>query len=83
MRNDDLNRTTVTGPGRERGTGPMILGILAVLVVLGLLFMWAPWSKNHTADSSSPGTTVGSSTNRPAAPASPTTTTPSAPSPNR
>jgi len=79
MRNDDLNRTTKTAPERGRGTGPMILGILAVLVVLGLVWMWAPWGDNTRSAVTGTGTTTGSSSARPGAsttpvaPASPTT----------
>jgi hypothetical protein len=39
MRNDDLNRDL----NRRDNMGGMILGALAVLAVLGALFMWAPW----------------------------------------
>jgi hypothetical protein len=88
MLNDDLNRNNlrrddVTGVNRRAGMGSGWMMLLAAAVVLGLLAMWAPWSNNHTADNSRPGTTVGSSTNRSTAPASPSTTAPAAPSPNR
>jgi ferric-dicitrate binding protein FerR (iron transport regulator) len=78
MQNDDLNHTTITGQGRER-TGPMLLGVIAILVVLALVWMWAPWSDNTQSAATGKGTTTGSSSARPgapmpqAAPASPTT----------
>jgi hypothetical protein len=75
MRND-LNRDV----GRRDNMGGMVIGALAVLAVLGILFMWAPWSGPRTADNTSPGTTVGSTANRPAAPAAPTAPAPAAPS---
>jgi hypothetical protein len=84
MRNDNLNRSDLnrdnlgsTEPVR-RGIGGMTIGILAVLAVLALLWAWAPWSGPRTANA--PGTTVGSSTNRPAAPA-PAAPVPTAPAP--
>jgi UDP-N-acetylmuramyl pentapeptide phosphotransferase/UDP-N-acetylglucosamine-1-phosphate transferase len=45
---------------------------LAILVVLALLFMWAPWSGPRMADNIAPFTTVGSSTTRPSDNLSPT-----------
>jgi len=64
MRNDNLDR-------REGGMSTPKMAGLAVLVVLALLFMWAPWSGPRVADNSAPFTTVGSSTNRPSANLSP------------
>jgi hypothetical protein len=67
---DNLSRDNLTGNrNRQNNTGGMILGTLAVLAVLAALFMWAPWSGPKTANNNSPGTTVGSSTTRPATPA--------------
>jgi hypothetical protein len=65
---------------REGGTSIYTMAGLAVLVVLALLFMWAPWSG---PDNSAPFTTVGSSTTRPSAnlsPSAPDPITPAAPS---
>ena len=84
MLNDDLNRrrdlNTGTGMNRRDNEigGMMIAAMVAAAVIIGL-FIWAPWNHTRTADNASPGTTVGSSTNRPAAPASPPSTSPAAP----
>jgi hypothetical protein len=84
LNRNDLNRNNLTGVDRRNtGMGGGWMMLLAAAVVLGLLFMWAPWSNNRTADNSRPGTTVGSSTNRPATPAAPTAPAPAAPSTNR
>ena len=64
MLNDDQNRPTNTDPRRIQTTGGMMVGALAVLAVLALVWMWAPWSSNHTADNSRPGIAVGSSMTR-------------------
>jgi hypothetical protein len=82
MLNDDQNRPTNTDPRRIQTTGGMMVGALAVLALLALVWMWAPWSSNHTADNSRPGTTVGSSTTRaPMAPnTAPAPAAPNAPS---
>jgi hypothetical protein len=69
---DDLNR-------RDTGMGSMAMWAIAAVTVFGLLFMWAPWSNHRTADNATPGTTVGSTANRPAAPASPAPVSPAAP----
>jgi len=81
MRSDDLNRTTITASGRRRATGPIILGILAVLVVLGLIWMWAPWGDNTRSAVTGTGTTSGSSSARPGA--STTPVAPASPAANR
>jgi len=68
---------------REGGTSIYKMAGLAVLVVLALLFMWAPWSGPRVADNSAPFTTVGSSTARPPAnlsPSAPDPITPATPS---
>jgi hypothetical protein len=87
MLNDDLNRRNDLNRGNGVDTrdkaGAMIIGALAVAAVIGALFMWAPWSGDRTASNTSPGTTVGSTANRPAAPASPGAPAPAAPSNNR
>jgi|EndMetStandDraft_7_1072992.scaffolds.fasta_scaffold3357264_1 hypothetical protein len=64
MRNGDLNRTTITGSGRGR-TGPMLLGVLAILAVLALVWMWAPWGDNTRSTATGTGPTTGSSSARP------------------
>jgi hypothetical protein len=80
-----LNRDDVTNQGRSMGV--MMVGALAVFAVLALVWAWAPWSGTRTADNSSPGTSVGSSTTRPSAPMAPNTApardTPAAPSTTR
>ena len=81
MRDDDLNRTTTAAPGRGQGTGPMLAGILVILVALALIWMWAPWGDTRSAVTNT-GTTVGSSTARPGAPGT-TPVTPATPAPNR
>lgn len=78
MRESDMER-------RGGMTTTMMAG-LAALVVLALLFMWAPWSGPRVADNAAPGITVGSSTTRPPAnitPVTPAPTTPAAPSTTR
>ena len=74
----------------DRGwSGNTLAGIAAVVAVLFILFMWAPWSGPRVANNTAPGTTVGSSTTRPAAPMAPntapapTTPAPAAPSTTR
>jgi hypothetical protein len=66
MRNDDLNR-------RDAGLSRGVIAAIAAVCVFAILFMWAPWSGPRVADNSAPGTTVGSSTTRPAAPMAPNT----------
>jgi hypothetical protein len=63
---DDLNR-------RGAGINTGLWAGIAIVVALVLVFMWAPWTNHRTADNAGPGTTIGSSTNRPATPASPAT----------
>jgi hypothetical protein len=83
---DDLNRTTRdddlrTTPDRGMANRSWI-AIAAVIIVLAIVFMWAPWKGSTVATNNGPNTTVGSST-RPAAPVAPTApapTTPAAPS---
>ena len=60
MRNDS--------PDRGLGTG-LLAGLGAAALVAALvIFVWAPWNSARVADKSTPDTTVGSSTSRPAAP---------------
>jgi hypothetical protein len=68
MLNDDMNRRADLNR-RDNGMGGMMIAALVVAAVLIGLFMWAPWSGDRTASNTSPGTTVGSSASRPAAPA--------------
>ena len=75
--NDGLDRRR--NLNEREGTGGMMVIALAVLAVLAVMFLWAPWKNTGTADNTSPGTTVGSSTTRPAPPASPTAPAPAAP----
>ena len=42
----------------DRGLGGMLIGGLASIVVLGLLYVWAPMG-SRTADNTPAGTTVG------------------------
>ena len=67
---------------RRDGVSSAWMWAIAAVVVLALLFMWAPWSNNHTASNSGASTTVGSSANRPSAPAAPNSTSPAAPAPS-
>jgi hypothetical protein len=78
MQNDLDNRSRLddrtTGVG-----GGTIAAIIAAVLILGALFLWSPWSGPHnTASNTSPSTTTGAGTNRPAGPA----TTPTAPPPS-
>jgi hypothetical protein len=81
------NRTSSTDPSRraagrtDTGMGGMILAAMAAIAIIAALFMWAPWSGPKIANNNAPGTTVGSSTTRPATPAAPASpaTTPAAP----
>jgi len=75
MLNDDLNRNRLAGtdPVRRNGMGGGMIALIAAVLVFGLLFMWAPWSGPRVADNTAPGTTTGSSTNRPSAPMAPNT----------
>ena len=56
---------------RRRGIGGgMIAAIIAVLLVAGALFTWAPWnsgSQSGTASNKSPSTTTGSANTTPPA----------------
>jgi hypothetical protein len=80
MLDDNQDRLTASNPNRrDSGIGTGMWAAIAAAVVLVLVFMWAPWSGPRTADNGSPGTTVGSSANRPAAPAAPTAPAPSPP----
>jgi hypothetical protein len=82
MLNDDMSRR-VDLNRRDNGMGGMMIAALVAAAVIIGLFMWAPWSGDRTASNTSPGTTVGSSTNRPAAPAAPSPAAPAAPSTTR
>ena len=82
MLNDDMNRRADLNR-RDNGMGGMMIAALVAAAVIIGLFMWAPWSGDRTASNTSPGTTVGSSTNRPAAPAAPSPAAPAAPSTTR
>jgi hypothetical protein len=70
---------------RNSGMNSAWMWAIAAVVVFGLLFMWAPWSSNRTADNAAPGSTVGSATTRPATPSAPVApaTTPAAPTTTR
>jgi hypothetical protein len=81
MLNDDLNRSDLnrdnrTGVDRRTGMGGGLIGLIVAAAVIAVLFMWAPWSGSKVADNTTPGTTVGSSTTRPAAPVAPTAPAP-------
>jgi hypothetical protein len=62
MRDDnDLDRRSAgaMGPGT-------IAAVIAVLAIIGAIFMWGPWSGNiNTAANPAPATTVGQSSNAP------------------
>lgn len=79
---DDLDRVDTRQTGMNTRT---MIAIAAVIAVLVIGFLWAPWSGPRTADNTGPGTTVGTA-NRPVAPVAPTApapATPAAPSTNR
>jgi hypothetical protein len=42
----------------DRGLGGMLIGALAIIVVLALVYVWARWD-TRTADNTPTGTTVG------------------------
>ena len=42
----------------DRGLGGMLIGALAIIVVLALVYVWAPWG-TRTAHHTPAGTTVG------------------------
>jgi hypothetical protein len=75
----DLNRDNLTDADRRAGMGGGLIGLIVAAAVIAVLFMWAPWSGPRVADNATPGTTVGSSTTRPAAPGAPTAPAPAAP----
>jgi hypothetical protein len=63
MRDDnDLDRRSAgaMGPGT-------IAAVIAVLAIIGAIFMWGPWSSDtsNTAANPAPATTVGQSSNAP------------------
>jgi hypothetical protein len=72
MRSDNLNRSNLASsdPDRRTRMGGTMMAVLAGLALLALLFMWSPWSSDNPgiASDSTPATTKGSSTARPAAP---------------
>jgi hypothetical protein len=79
---DDNNDTNPRRNLNERrGMSGTMLAALAVLAVIAVMLFWAPWSGPRIADTTTPSTTVGQSTIRPAAPA--TNTAPASPSTNR
>jgi hypothetical protein len=61
-------RNNNRSPDRGMGTGLLAAMGAAALVAALVIFIWAPWNSSRLADKSAPGTTVGSSTSRPAAP---------------
>jgi hypothetical protein len=70
---DDLDRPNTGGMGP--GT---IAAAIAVLVIVGAIFMWGPWSSNtsntsNTAANPAPATTVGQSSAPPSTSNSPMT----------
>jgi hypothetical protein len=52
---DDLNLRTTP----DRGMGGMLIGGLAIIVLLALVYAWSPWSGSRTADNIPAGTTTG------------------------
>ena len=67
---DDLDRRNTAGMG-----GGTIASIIAILVIVGAIFMWGPWSGNtsNTAANPAPATTVGQSSAPPSTSDSPMT----------
>ena len=54
-----MERRPELGPNApDRGLGGMVIAALAIIVVLALVYMWAPWG-NRTANNTPAGTTVG------------------------
>jgi hypothetical protein len=53
------NRNEIDPSAPDRGMGGMLIGALAIIVVLALVYVWAPWSGNRAADNTPAGTTVG------------------------
>jgi hypothetical protein len=42
----------------DRGLGSMLIGALAAIIVMGLVYVWSPWG-SRTAGRASAGITVG------------------------
>lgn len=53
------NRNEVDPNAPDRGMGSILIGALAMIVVLALVYVWAPWSGNRTVNNTPAGTTVG------------------------
>jgi hypothetical protein len=72
---DDLNLRTTP----DRGMGGMLIGALAIIVLLALMYAWSPWSGSRTADNPPAGTTIGQGS----APQAKSQQAPATPSTNR
>jgi hypothetical protein len=72
---DDLNLRTTP----DRGMGGMLIGGLAIIVLLALVYAWSPWSGSRTADNTPAGTTTGQGS----APQAKSQQAPATPSTNR
>jgi hypothetical protein len=72
---DDLNLRTTP----DRGMGGMLIGALAIIVLLALVYAWSPWSGSRTADNTLAGTTIGQES----APQAKSQQAPATPSTNR
>ena len=72
---DDLNLRTTP----DRGMGGMLIGALAIIVLLALVYAWSPWSDSRTADNTPAGTTIGQGS----APQAKSQQAPATPSTNR
>jgi hypothetical protein len=81
---NDFNQDSLGRADTRTGFGGGMIAIIVAVAAFAILFMWAPWNHNRTADNTGPGTTVGSATRpaTPAAPVVPTTPSPAAPAPS-
>ena len=53
-----IKRNELDPRAPDRGLGGMLIGVLAIIVVLALVYVWAPRG-TRTADNTQIGTTVG------------------------
>jgi hypothetical protein len=52
---DDLNLRTTP----DRGMCGILIGALAIIVLIALVYAWSPWSGSRTVDNPPAGTTIG------------------------
>jgi hypothetical protein len=63
---DDLDNRTGAGAREGMSTGGIAAIIVAILLIVGAIFMW-PRDGNQSASTGTPGSTVGQSSTAPAA----------------